>query len=186
MNHPPPSGTKVKGEHRDLVERAMPHLWAFLRSRYRGISADHENIIQQAAEDLILYLQGKPQVLPLDDVVGVGRAIIQRRVADKFRNESREALLGSSMYQHYVTSELFKAPDTEDVVSTQELLKAVLSIILELREDQQRLLLDEIIPAELKESPRHQVTRKQLSRLREYLKMQLLKKHGIKKGDLLR
>lgn len=159
-----------KAKHaRELVAALRSHLQA----RARGLAGDHDDLIQQTLADYYAIERPRPKRRSLpDDGVRTALAILRRRVADRYRELSRDQVL-----QHSVRLDRAAMPDVDDddialVLARRRLLRKALQFIARMDERDRHLLMDRI--QLLGASPaRTPAERKQLSRLRARLRREI-------------
>lgn len=178
MNPEPPS------THEDRVAALLPDWLAWLRIRHRSLASQHSDLVQEAAADLLHWLVGRHDTaLAEDDLRRVGFRILQRRVADAFRESVGEWSRQPSERELEGASEL---PDTRpganppQALQHARLMRALVEVLTELSPEERSLLLgDEIGDANKDAAPRSAAERQRLSRLRERVRTTLMQRHGI-------
>lgn len=156
------------GQARELVAA----LKAYLQARARGLAVDHDDLVQQTLADLYQTEQQKHPGQPLPvHALHTALAILRRRVADRYRELSRDVVL-----QHSAQFDLSVLVGVDDdsalVLSQQRRLRRALNFIARLDGRDRRLLMEQIQIFGSRRA-RTPAERKQLSRLRARLRAEI-------------
>jgi DNA-directed RNA polymerase specialized sigma24 family protein len=171
------------GEIEPLV---APVLRQHLRRRCRLLAGEHDDLVQQALEDLLRYLVTRLASPPAQaEWAALALTILKRRVADRFRAAATQA---ARNVEHTEDEALEEISDPgallDEIVQYRRLLATVLRLLTELPPSDQALLLDEVDPARPSTTaPSTSTERKHLSRLRERLRQQLQQRFGVAPED---
>jgi len=148
------------------ARRLMAVLSSYLRTRARGLAADHDDLIQQTLTDLyrLEQLPGRTQHRDED---GTRRAIaiLRRRIADRYRERSRDVVIRHAAEEISFTVD----DDIAGVLAQRRLLRRALAFIAGLEDRDRRLLLSRMNEART-DRAQTSAERKQLSRLRARLR----------------
>lgn len=166
----------------------MPDWLAWLRLRHRALGTQHADLVQQAAADLLHWLDKRPAMRDVsdEDLRRVGFRILQRRVADAFRSAvgewARQPADGDAA-EDVPDARAEANPDV--ALQYSRLLRAVLGLLSELSPQDRALLVGE----EWGTSPDGPMTpgqRQRLHRLREHMRDALRVRFGLDVGLLSR
>ncbi|HEX2828612.1 MAG TPA: hypothetical protein VHP37_19820 [Burkholderiales bacterium] len=157
-----------------FCERALPRLRRYLLRHFRPLSADHEDILQDALADLFAFVQRRNDVLSQDDeLMALAYAITKRRAADRYRGAVRRAASELN-----AASTIAEVEEHDVRFRYRELLSAVLLLLTDLSESDQQLLLREQLSSGDKLEALTPAERKRLSRLRQMLRERLRARFG--------
>lgn len=175
---------KPLSRHEDRVAALLPGWLSWLRIRQRSLALQHADLVQEAAADLLQWLvRHHDTVLAEDDLRRVGFRILQRRVADAFRESVGEWSRQPSERELEGVSELpDPSPGANPAQALQHarLMRALVEVLTELGPEERSLLLgDEMGDAVDEVGPRSAAERQRLSRLRERVRTTLIQRHGI-------
>jgi hypothetical protein len=157
-----------QGVQRELV-KLYPQWSAFLKRSYSSLRSYHDDLTQQAAEDLVKFVRQNPDV-EIKDWTLLGFRILHRRIADQFR------FLGRNWTAHPQVGETQStdpSTDPERVAHYSHLLRRLVGIMSDLNETDRHLLLDALFADSESATAHSDAARKQLSRLRKRLRQQL-------------
>ena len=150
------------------LKKLYPQWEAFLKRSYSAIRANHSDLLQQAAEDLLSAVRNNP-AREVRDWTHFGFQFLHRRIADHFRGSARRwAVLP-------ITDDLPASDPTTDperVAHYSALLRRAVAFIAQLRDSDRRLLLN-ALPDSDATGALTDAERKQLSRLRARLREEL-------------
>lgn len=154
----------------------------WLRARHRVLAQSHEDIIQQASADLLVWARRRASPLESEELRRVGFRVLQRRAVDAYRDDVRkwatEPLLPEAQEAHG------SDPSPQDALEFTQLLTAVVDLLSTLsKSDRELILRDELVDGMEKPTALTPAERKRLSRLREALRTQLFDKHKIDLKD---
>lgn len=165
----------------DRVAALLPQWRTWLRLRHRSIAHLHADLAQQAAADLLEWMQRSRKTdLVEEDLRRLGFRILQRRVADTFRSQVAE--WGRREGDADVPREELDVDARADANPEQahhyaRLLRSVMVLLAELGAGDRALLLgDELGPVA---QPRTAAQRQRLKRLRAHLREQLEERFGL-------
>lgn len=171
----------------DRVAALIPQWRRWLRLRHRSIEHLHADLAQQAAADLLEWIQRTSKTGLVDeDLRRLGFRVLQRRVADAFRSDAAEwGRRGSAAdAQQGGHEEVDTRTDANPALAHQyrRLLRAVVALLAELSAEDRALLVGpELGPVA---EPRTTAQRQRLKRLRARLRDQLHERFGLE-VDLL-
>lgn len=171
----------------DRIAALIPQWRSWLRVRHRSIEHLHADLAQQAAADLLEWMQRASKTgLIEEDLRRLGFRILQRRVADAFRTHAAEwgREERATVVQRGEVEEVDTRADANPALAHQygRLLRAVVALLAELSaEDRVLLVGPELGPVA---EPRTAAQRQRLKRLREHLRDQLHQRFGLE-VDLL-
>lgn len=166
-----------------LAESVVPQLRRYLHAR-RLLVSSQEDLVQATLTDLIAYLRMREPPLPTPSAASaLAITILRRRIADQFRHATRQAL--DSLPPQRVPV-IAGSHDIEAVVQYRELLRAVLSLLLDLSEEERKLLLWDVLQVQQPSPPLKPTARKRVERLRKRLRQRLHDRFGIAIEDYLR
>lgn len=155
------------GHHsiQDRVAGLLP-LWRnWLRIKHRQLHMHHDDIVQEAAADLLSWSKDRALTLDEDTLRRVGFRILQRRVTDAVR----------SAVKHWANEEpSIEWPDTSAdvdpalVLELKQRLRLLMAVLSEFDAEERAMLVGaEIGRGSEFQGPMNATTRKRLARLRE-------------------
>lgn len=167
----------------DVVARRLrPALLMHLRGRYRALTPDHEDLVQQTLFDVHRYFTSH-RTWPAEeaDIDRVAFTILHHRVVDKVRSNFSSLESGMSDELQDVVSD---APAVESVVRFRRLLHLVMQELEGLGELDRLSLLDETL-GRIDDSVKAPNDRQRLSRARARLRAAVEARIGTSVKDFL-
>jgi DNA-directed RNA polymerase specialized sigma24 family protein len=164
---------------RDRLIVTLQALWLnWLRIRHREIRVQHQDLVQDAAEDLIRWIDSRMAKPPTEDEIrAVGFRILQRRVADVFRDKvAHWADIKDSEVEQIDFS---TTANPTKAISHAQLIKALVRLLARLRPDDRDLLLGRELGSVTQDPPVSAASRQRLHRLRSQLRESLLQDYQI-------
>lgn len=115
-------GEETSGRARELTEM----LRRYLLTHSRGLFAEHDDLIQQTLEDYYRTRDRSADTQPVETELPLLIAIARRRVADRYRQFSRRAIVDHPLddYAHYQAQ-----PDAAETLWYRALLQHTLELI---------------------------------------------------------
>jgi DNA-directed RNA polymerase specialized sigma24 family protein len=167
-----------------LLKEIRPQWLAWLRRRHAGLAARHEDIVQEASEDLARYLLGVATDERTDaEIRRIGFSILRRRVADVFRE--RVLAWNASLPLDQVPDTAGHA-DLERVLEYRTLLRVVMGLLASLDRESRDLIIRGHDPSIPDDIPLSDAERQKLARLRAELRRQLMERFDIDVTGLLK
>lgn len=165
----------------DQIAALIPQWRAWLHLRHRSIAHLHADLAQQAAADLLEWMQVSPKTkLVEEDLRRLGFRILQRRVADTFRTRVIEWAHGggdADIQGEDSVADARADANPEQAHHYARLLRSVMALLAELAAEDRALLLgDELGPPR---QARTAAERQRLRRLRAQLREQLMERFGL-------
>ncbi len=162
---------------------AMQEAWlSWLRIKHPALANAHGDLVQQTSADLLYWASNHQSKNYTEEVRQVGFRILQRRVADMFRDPARSWTSTGDDEPATEAGLNVLDGDSEPSKSAEyfELLKAIVSVLSGLPKEERELLLRMDFSSEvIGHRPLTDAQRQQLSRLRQRMRHLLLKNHGI-------
>lgn len=178
---PPSNALPDLLEH--LARSVEPQLRHYLRSRRLPVSS-WDDLVQETLTNLIAYLRRRQSPLPSpSEASALAMTILRRRIVDQFRHTTRQAVESLPPERLPAVADGY---DVEAVAQYRELLRAVLSLLLDLSDEERKLLLWSELQAQQPSPPLTPAARKRVERLRTRLRERLQKQFGISVKDYFR
>lgn len=166
-----------------LAQSVAPHLRQYLR-RHRLLASYHDDLVQETLADLIEYIRARERNPPSDaEASALAFTILKRRIADQFRQTARRVV--ESLPPDRLPS-VADSHDVEAAVGYRKLLWAVLSLLVDLSAEEQKLLLRGQLQSQSPSFPLTPAERKRVERLRKRLRERLRERFGISADDYFR
>jgi DNA-directed RNA polymerase specialized sigma24 family protein len=157
-----------------------PSLRQHLRSRFRLLAHEEDDLVQQTLVDLHVFLAKQDtSALTDSDLRALAFTIFNRRIADRIRADARDRAFASLQLLDEPA-----APSSERVVRYRRLLVAVLRHVASLSPDDQLLLLEDVLP-QAKEAAHSGSDRKRRTRLRQMLSVAIEREFGAQPKDYM-
>lgn len=154
------------GRFRELIELLL----RYLRTHARGSRADHDDLVQQTLADF--YRVRRDQLSTFRADAQLALAILRRRIADHYRDISREAIAdyASEDDETDAARHFSVHSDAQLLLAHRRLLHRVLAIVMALPPRDRELVLSRADGAERAMTP---AERKRLSRIRTRIRAEL-------------
>jgi DNA-directed RNA polymerase specialized sigma24 family protein len=167
-----------------LLQDVRPQWLAWLRRRLPGAESLHNDIVQDAAGDLLQYVSTDGRsALPDDEIRGLGFTILRRRAADATRRFHSSSALHVSLTE---THEPAVSGDSGRPEEYQKLLRAVIELMGSLDTNSRELLVRGEFSARKTLAPLSGAQRQKLSRLRLELRRKLAEQYHLDVESILK
>lgn len=158
------------------ARRLRPALLASLRSRFRALAPDHEDLVQQTLVDLFRYLRTSGEAIADESEIDrIAFTIMRRRAADRVRSSILQAALPLDEGSENLSQD---APSLDVVVRNRLFLGLVTQELGKMSEADRAALLDETL-GHRDDSARSASERQRLSRARARLRSAVEQRIGM-------
>lgn len=153
---------------------------SWLRARHPRLDSVHMDIVQQTAADLLQWQTEQLEQSSPDLLQKIGFRILQRRVADVFRDPVKRwaSLEIPDIALLVETSSTASNDEPLHALEADRFIKALIDLLADLEPSDRALLLRAADPA-VGASPLTIAKRQRLSRLRKQMRRTLRVRHGI-------
>jgi hypothetical protein len=165
-----------------ILKEIRPQWMAWLRRRRPGLQSWHEDVVQDAATDLVQHVSApERRDLSDEDVRRIGFTILRRRAADSFRDK---VLSWDSSALDQI-ADAARGANPEQVQEFTKVLRVVLELLAPL-DRKTRNLIAHSQTSSLDDAPLSDAERQRLARLRADLRRQLAERFNIDVKALLK